>query len=44
MNRRFDWPLQSAAELHAAETLLKAGDFAWACFTAQQSAERRETR
>lgn len=40
MNRRHDWLRQSAAELHAAETLLKAGDHAWACFTAQQSAEK----
>lgn len=40
MNRKHDWLRESDAELRAAETLLGAGHFSWACFTAHQSAEK----
>ena len=40
MDRTGDWWQQAAGELAAAQTLLAAGHWAWACFTGQQAAEK----
>lgn len=40
MNRTHDWLRQAEADLKAARDLLATANFAWACFTAQQSAEK----
>jgi len=39
MNRYEDWLAQARANLDHAERSLKMGDYAWACFAAQQAAE-----
>ena len=39
MNRARDWLEQARANLGHAERSLAFGDFAWACFAAQQAAE-----
>ncbi|WP_027882651.1 HEPN domain-containing protein [Meiothermus rufus] len=39
MNRAWDWLEQARANLGHAERSLAFGDFAWACFAAQQAAE-----
>ena len=40
MVRSIDWLRQSEAEFKAATDLLNTNNFAWCCFTAQQSAEK----
>ena len=40
MVRSIDWLKQSEAEFKAATDLLNTNNFAWCCFTAQQSAEK----
>ena len=40
MVRSTDWFKQSEAEFKAATDLLNTNNFAWCCFTAQQSAEK----
>lgn len=40
MNRKRDWQRQAELDLKAAESLLAAKNFEWACFTSQQSAEK----
>lgn len=39
-NRHLDWLRQSEADLASARTLLGGGHFEWACFAAQQAAEK----
>ena len=39
-NRHLDWLRQSEADLASARTLLAGGHFEWACFAAQQAAEK----
>jgi HEPN domain-containing protein len=39
-NRYLDWFRQAEADLAAARDSLAAGHFEWACFTAQQAAEK----
>jgi HEPN domain-containing protein len=39
-NRAPDWLSQAGADLEHARHSLQAGDFEWACFAAQQSAEK----
>jgi len=39
-NRYLDWFRQAEADLAAARDSLTAGHFEWACFTAQQAAEK----
>ncbi len=40
MNRAEDWFEQAKADLKHAQNSLAAGDYAWACFAAQQGAEK----
>ncbi|MFQ6052025.1 MAG: HEPN domain-containing protein [Candidatus Hydrothermarchaeota archaeon] len=40
MNRSKDWFEQAKADLRHARNSLGSGDYAWACFAAQQSAEK----
>lgn len=40
MNRSKDWFEQAKADLKHAKNSLEDGDYAWACFAAQQSAEK----
>ncbi len=40
MNRSRDWINQAQADCDAANNSLNAGDYAWACFLAQQAAEK----
>lgn len=40
MRRYKDWLRQAKADLKAAEDSLKAEHYEWACFQAQQSAEK----
>jgi len=40
MNRSKDWFEQAQADLKHARNSLEDGDYAWACFAAQQSAEK----
>ena len=40
MNRKFDWLREAEAELRTAQDLHRLGHYAWACFTALQSAEK----
>jgi predicted nucleic acid-binding protein len=41
MSRRFlDWPRQAEADLELARHAMQGGRHEWACFAAQQSAER----
>ncbi|MHA1266142.1 MAG: HEPN domain-containing protein [Candidatus Helarchaeota archaeon] len=40
MKRSKDWLNQAKADLEAANNSLKAGDYAWTCFLAQQTAEK----
>ena len=40
MVRSTDWLKQAEAEFKAAKDLLSTNNFAWCCFTAQQSAEK----
>lgn len=40
MNRSKDWFEQAKADLKHARNSLEDGDYAWACFAAQQSAEK----
>mgnify|MGYP005848870649 CR=1 FL=1 len=39
-NRYLDWFRQAEADLRHAGNALKAGDFEWSCFAAQQAAEK----
>ncbi len=39
-NRHADWLRQAEADLRHARNSLDAGDFEWACFAAQQAAEK----
>ena len=39
-NRAVDWLAQAERDLQHARHSLEAGDFEWACFAAQQSAEK----
>jgi HEPN domain-containing protein len=39
-NRSLDWLRQSEADLRSAATSLVGGHFEWACFAAQQAAEK----
>lgn len=39
-NRAPDWFAQAAADLQHARHSRKVGDFEWACFAAQQAAEK----
>jgi HEPN domain-containing protein len=39
-NRYLDWLRQADADVHHARNALKAGDFEWSCFAAQQGAEK----
>jgi HEPN domain-containing protein len=39
-NRHLDWLRQAEADLVSAEALLNGGHFEWACFAAQQAAEK----
>ncbi len=38
-NRIHDWLKQADADLSPSRNALKAGDFEWSCFAAQQAAE-----
>lgn len=40
MRRHEDWLRQARKDLGHAESALKGGDYEWACFAAQQSAEK----
>lgn len=40
MNRKWDWLRQAELDLKAAGDLLASRNFAWACFTSQQCAEK----
>ncbi len=40
MKRHWDWLAQALRDLRHAETSLGAGDYEWACFAAQQAAEK----
>lgn len=40
MNRARDWLEQAKSDLKHAKNSLQMGDYAWACFAAQQSAEK----
>lgn len=40
MNRWQDWWRQAQRDVETARHLLEAGDYEWACFTSQQSAEK----
>lgn len=40
MNRKLDWLRESEAELKTAQDLHRIGHYSWACFTAQQAAEK----
>lgn len=40
MNRSKDWFEQAKCDLQHARNSIKDGDYAWACFAAQQSAEK----
>lgn len=40
MKRRLDWLREAAAKMSTAAGLVGQGSYPWACFTAQQSAER----
>lgn len=40
MNRFRDWFEQAMSDLKHAENSLELGDYAWACFAAQQAAEK----
>ena len=39
-NRHLDWLRQAEADLESAGTSLRGGHFEWACFAAQQGAEK----
>jgi HEPN domain-containing protein len=39
-NRAKDWMTQAEGDLNHARNSLRAGDFDWSCFAAQQSAEK----
>lgn len=39
-NRHADWFRQAEADLRHARNALEAGDYEWACFAAQQAAEK----
>lgn len=39
-NRHLDWLRQAEADLESAGTSLRGGHFEWACFAAQQAAEK----
>ena len=39
-NRHLDWLRQAEADLSSADTSLRGGHFEWACFAAQQGAEK----
>ncbi len=39
-NRAIDWPAQAERDLQHARHSVAAGDFDWACFAAQQAAEK----
>jgi len=39
-NRHLDWLRQAGADLASTDTLLEGGHFEWACFAAQQGAEK----
>jgi len=40
MRREKDWFRQAEADLDAAKNLIKSRNYEWACFAAQQSAEK----
>ncbi len=40
MNRKSDWLRVAEAELKTAQDLHRIGHYSWACFTAQESAEK----
>ncbi|MHA1271040.1 MAG: HEPN domain-containing protein [Candidatus Helarchaeota archaeon] len=40
MKRSHDWLNQAVSDLKAAESLLNNGNYSWACFLSQQSAEK----